>query len=58
MTDADTPAKRVPGPRQRLAAEVDRAMVVAEAKLLCRRLDAYLELMGNWIAEGPDKDAK
>lgn len=42
----------VPGPRSEIAADIDRAMVVAEAKLLVVQLDRYLELIGEWAAEG------
>lgn len=43
--------------RQQVADEVDRVTVVAEAKLLVHQLDAYLQLMGEWIAEEMDDDA-
>lgn len=56
MTDA--PERRLPGPRHGLPDEINRAMVVAEAKLLCRQLDQYLDLMGQWIEEGLNDDAE
>lgn len=45
----------VPGPRAEFSAQVDRAMVVAEAKMLVQELDKYLELIGAWAAEGWDE---
>jgi hypothetical protein len=44
----------VPGPRREIAADINRAMVVAEARLLVVQLDQYLELIGEWAAEGSD----
>lgn len=56
----DTPAEpamgdSIPSPRRDFAADVDRTMVVAEAKLLVKELDRYLELIGAWAAEGWDE---
>lgn len=50
-TNPDLPG---PGHRQDVADYVDRVTVVAEARVLVRQLDAYLQLMGDWIAEGMD----
>lgn len=47
----------VPGPRNEFSEQVDRAMVVAEAKLLVQELDKYLELIGEWYSEGLEADA-
>ena len=45
----------LPKPRRNdrgdVAKEVDRAMIVAEAKLLVRQLDDYLLLIGDWATE-------
>lgn len=38
--------------RQDIAVELDRMTVVAEAKVLVRQLDQYLEIMGDWVAGG------
>lgn len=42
----------IPKPRETFADDMSRAMIVAEAKLLVRQLDEYLELMGDWATEG------
>ena len=46
------PTRGVPTPRDAVAAEVERQTVIAEAKLLVKQLDMYLELIGEWAAEG------
>lgn len=56
MAEADATSRPLPSPRREVANELDRAMVVAEAKMLCRQLDSYLELMGQWIEQGLDDD--
>jgi hypothetical protein len=57
MADTSPAApKAVPSPRQVVHEEVDRAMVVAEAKVLVSQLDSYLELFSEWISEGTDDD--
>lgn len=50
----DSPERQaVPEPRHDFASDVDhRATIVAEAKLLVDELDKYLELIGEWYAEG------
>lgn len=45
----------IPSPRHTFAADVERATVVAEAKLLVIQLDRYLDLIGEWAAEGWDE---
>lgn len=48
---------RIPGPRGEVAEQIDRQAVVAEAKILVRQLDQYLELIGEWAVEpdGPEE---
>lgn len=41
----------LPNPRDAVAAEIERQTVIAEAKLLVKQLDSYLELIGEWAAE-------
>lgn len=54
--DADA---SIPGPRHAFKEEVDRAVLVAEAKLLVEQLADYLEMLGVWAMEGVDeKDAE
>lgn len=38
----------------REAAEVERAVVIAKARLLVDQMAAYMELMGEWAVEGDD----
>lgn len=43
--------------RESMAQEFDRRTVVAEAKILVRQLDTYLELIGEWALDEEDNDA-
>lgn len=52
------PAESYTTQREALVQEVDRRTVVAEAKVLVKQLDVYLDLLGTWAAEGwEDEDA-
>lgn len=46
-----------PSQREIIAADIERQAVIAEAKLLVKRLDVYLEWIGEWAAEGWEDNA-
>lgn len=39
------------------AAAVERAMIIAQAKLLVEQLDTYLGLIADWAIEGLENDS-
>lgn len=39
------------------AAAVERAIIIAQAKLLVERLDTYLGLIADWAIEGLEADS-
>lgn len=49
-SDSYLPSPR-PSSSDEYTKDLDRAMVVAEAKLLVRQLDQYLALIGDWATE-------
>lgn len=58
MTQEESPGQgEVSSHREALAQEIDRRTVVAEAKILVRQLDVYLELIGQWALDEEDEDA-
>lgn len=53
MSDSDSTeeVESVPAQHRRFIEEVNRAAVVAEARILVAELDHYLELIGAWALE-------
>ena len=48
----------IPGPRHAFKEEVDRATVVAEARILVEQLSDYLEMLGVWALEGTEENGE
>jgi len=59
MTEQGTGTHRaIPSQRDQFANQISKATVLAEAKLLVKRLDSYLELMDSWFAEEETEDTE
>ncbi len=55
MTAAPQESASTLSPREVAAAEIERQVVIAEAKILVDRLGLYLDLIGEWAAEGSEE---
>lgn len=48
-------SESIPGPREDADASVKRLMIVAEAKLLVKKLDEYLEILDEWEEDNAEQ---